>query len=303
VRNLDYMNTSPQVIMALLRQLVREAGVSPEDISIGDPLSLFPNQYYDMLHAEFPEVRYMDHKGGIAGHQRTQAKPSAVPFYWSCRPEGKTQDYIPDAYAEAKYFINLANLKSHRLAGVTLCAKNHLGSLMRTPPESGYYNMHDSLTKEVPGYGHYRALVDLMGHAHTGGKALVYFIDGLYAGVHPTESSPRKFNLPPFNNDWSSSFFASQDPVAIDSVAFDFLRTQWKNYPLMPGTDDYLHEAALADNPPSGTFYDPDHAAGTTRLASLGVHEHWNNPESRQYSRNLGRAAGIELVPSPAPSK
>ena len=32
------------------------------------------------------------------------------------------------------------------------------------------------------------------------------------------------------------------------------------------------------------------------RLGSLGVHEHWNNPSDRKYSRNLGMGAGIELV-------
>jgi len=296
VRQTDYMNTSPQMMLALLRQLVRMAGVRQSDISLGDPLALFPNQYFDMLHQEFPEVRYLDHNGGNADHPRTHVRPSSVPFYWSCRPEGKAQDYVPDAYAEAKYFINLANLKSHTLAGVTLCAKNHFGSLIRTPPESGYYNMHDSLTRNALGYGRYRALVDLMGHAHTGGKGLLYFIDGLYAGIHPIEQSPRKWNSAPFNGDWSSSLFASQDPVAIDSVAFDFLWTEWNDHPHISGADDYLHEAALADNPPSGTFYDPDHSTNVTRLPGLGVHEHWNSPQAKQYSRNLGKGAGIELV-------
>ena len=30
-------------------------------------------------------------------------------------------------------------------------------------------------------------------------------------------------------------------------------------------------------------------------LASLGVHERWNNPTDKQYSRNLGTGNGIEL--------
>ena len=33
-------------------------------------------------------------------------------------------------------------------------------------------------------------------------------------------------------------------------------------------------------------------------MASLGVHEHWNNATSKQYTRNLGTEAGIELVSS-----
>ncbi len=75
-----------------------------------------------------------------------------------------------------------------------------------------------------------------------------------------------------------------------------FLWAEWDDFPHRSGTDDYLHEAALADRPPSGTFYDPDHSANVKRLASLGVHEHWNNPSQRQYSRNLGTGKGIELV-------
>ena len=71
--------------------------------------------------------------------------------------------------------------------------------------------------------------------------------------------------------------------------------TEWPDFP-RKGADDYLHEAALADDPPSGTFYDPNHAAATKRLPSLGVHEHWNNPQEKKYSRNLGAAEGIELV-------
>jgi len=296
VRQLDYMNTSPQMIVALLRQLVHAAGVKQEDVAVGDPLSLFPNQYYDICRREFPNVRYLDYAGGNAEHPRTRIEPSSIPFYWSARPTGKTQDYVPAPYAEAKYFINMANLKAHTMAGVTLCGKNHYGSLFRRPPEKGYYNMHESLPRLAPGSGHYRALVDLMGHAHIGGKTLVYFIDGLYPGVHPSEQTPRKFASPPFNGHWASSLFASQDAVAIDSVAFDFLWAEWKDHPHMSGADDYLHEAALANNPPSGTFYDPDHPTNTTRLASLGVHEHWNNPTDRQYSRNLGKKEGIELV-------
>jgi hypothetical protein len=296
VRRVDYMNASPQMTLALLRQLVSAVGVNQQDISVGDPLALFPNQYFDLLNGEFPDVHYLDHDGGDATHPRTRVQYSSVPLYWSSRPAEKAQDYVPVSYAEAKYLINMANLKSHTGAGVTLCAKNHYGSLIRKPPEKGYYDMHGSLPNEVPGSGYYRALVDLMGHDHIGGKTLLYLIDGLYAGVHPIEASPRKWSTVPFNGDWTSSLFASEDPVAIDSVAFDFLWTEWNDYPHMSGADDYLQEAALANDPPSRTFYDPNHPTNTVRLASLGVHEHWNDAKNKQYSGNLGKKNGIELV-------
>jgi hypothetical protein len=110
------------------------------------------------------------------------------------------------------------------------------------------------------------------------------------------DPAPRKMSIPPFDGDWPKSLFASQDPVAIDSVGFDFLWAEFNDCPRWRGVDNYLHEAALVPNPPSGTFYDPDHATPTKRLSSLGVHEHWNNPKNKQYSRNTGSGPGIELV-------
>ncbi|MFH1843282.1 MAG: DUF362 domain-containing protein [bacterium] len=294
----DYMNTSPQVILALLRHLVNEVGVAQTDITVGDPQGCFPNEYHDPLFAEFPGVRYLDHDGGVPEHPRAATALSAVPFHWSCHPTGVIQDYLPQSYVDAEYFIDLANFKSHSMAGVTLCAKNHYGTLVRVPNESGYFDMHASLALVAPDPAQYRALVDLLGHAHTGGKALLYLVDGLYAGVHPYDDAPIRWDFAPFNDDWTSSLFGSQDPIALDSVCFDFMQEEGdpRAYPQYPGADDYLHEGAQADDPPSGTFYDPDHAGDVARLASLGVHEHWNNSTDKRYSRNLGTGDGIELV-------
>jgi len=296
LRSLDYMNTSPQMIIALLRQLVNEVGAEQEDITVGDTLCYFPNEYYEMCHKEFPNVSYLELLGQFG---RTAAKHSSLPFYWSTPDAGgKETDYVPQSYARADYLINLANLKSHNdQGGITLCAKNHYGSLVRKPARiTSHYDMHKALPYNTPGMGHYRPLVDLMGHKHLGGKTLLYLIDGLYAGQHAKERAPTKWNLQPFNGDWTSSLFASQDPVAIDAVGFDFLWSEWNDGSHRSGTTDYLIEAALADNPPSGTFYDPDHEGNVTRLASLGVYEHWNNPRDKHYSRNLGMGDGIELV-------
>ena len=288
---IDYMNTSPQIITALLRQLTVAAGVREADITIGDSLTYFANEYFDVLHKEFPGVCYLDCQGKSG---RVKEEFSSVPFYWSCKPQGFKQDYIPNSFEQAEYLINLANLKAHPLAGVTLCAKNHYGSLIRTPVEKGYYDMHKSVSSKET--AQYRNLVDLMGHAHIGGKTVLYLLDGLYAGLHYLERVPRKFQDAPFNNDWASCLLASQDPVAIDSVGLDILQVNIEKYARMSGSDDYLHEAALANNPPSGTFYDPDHSGNLKRLPSLGVHEHWNNTKDKKYSRNLGTGEGIELV-------
>lgn len=306
------IDNSPQMILTLLRQLVYVVGVAPSDISLGDPTGLFPNYLWNALHPEFSELRYFDTIGG-AGRVRTEF--SAVPFYWStAAANGKRQDYLPRPFAEAQYLINFAILKGHS-SGITVCGKNHYGSLLRTPVGSlrgvaypDYYDLHLSLPNAEwsPGMGHYRAMVDLMGHRELGGKTLLYLVDGLFAGYY-WDSHPYPWKTAPFgdgtNGDWPSSLFASQDPVAIDSVAYDFLMNEWPdvvsggvNAPgsLEGGAEDYLHEAALAAAPPSGTFYDPERDG--VRLASLGVHEHWNNAHDKLYSRNRGLEEGIELV-------
>ncbi|MCX8038862.1 MAG: DUF362 domain-containing protein [Candidatus Sumerlaeia bacterium] len=286
----DYMNTAPQLILALLAQLTA-AGVPQKNITVCDTLAYLVNEYYTMLHSAFPRVRYEDYAGEFG---RLKVAASTVPLFWSCRPQVETRDFLPASFAEADYLINFANLKAHVGAGVTLCAKNHYGSLIRWPVQKGYYDIHPNcFSKEVRIY---RPLVDLMGHDHLGGKTVLYLIDGLFSGLHPKDPVPQRMKMPPFDGRWSCSLFASQDPVAIDSVGLDFLQAEWTDFPRQDGVDDYLHEAAQAGEPPSGTFYDPNHAEPTKRLSSLGVHEHWNNPQEKKYSRNLGTADGIELV-------
>ncbi|MHC4356011.1 MAG: DUF362 domain-containing protein [Planctomycetota bacterium] len=198
----DYMNTSPQMLAALVRQLVGEAGVRQEDIAICDSLAYIPNEYCEIIHKDFPNVKCLD-RGGKFG--RVKMKPSSVPLHWSCDTQGRKQDYVPTAYAEAEYMINFANLKAHSGSGVTLCAKNHYGSLVRWPVEKGYYDLHSSAFARRTAI--YRNLVDLAGHSHLGGKTMLYLLDGLYCGIHPVDMNrgPRRWKSHPFNGDWTSS--------------------------------------------------------------------------------------------------
>jgi uncharacterized protein (DUF362 family) len=290
IRRRDYMNTGPQMVAALLAQLV-EAGVRPADITVCDTLAYAVREYRDLIDGVVPGVRFEDFGGGFGC---VKVRTSTEPFHWSCRPDSPERDFLPTSFAEAEYIVNFANLKAHRGSGVTLCAKNHYGSLVRWPVQKGYFDMHAGCFAGETGV--YRPLVDLMGHEHLGGKTVLHLIDAQFSGVHPSDHDPRPMKMPPFDGDWPCSLFASQDPVAIDSVGLDFLQAEWDDVPRRDGADDYLHEAALADDPPSGTFYDPNHAVATTRLASLGVHEHWNSPREKRYSRNLGMDEGIELI-------
>ena len=139
-----------------------------------------------------------------------------------------------------------------------------------------------------------------MGNKFTGDRHLFYMLDALWSGTNG-DGLPVKFLMPPFNNHWCSSLLLSMDPVAIESVAFDFLRTEFSKpehtipHIIEPGVDDYLHQAADSGNWPAGIIYVPN-GDGIPMPKSIGVHEHWNNPVDKQYSRNLGTGEGIELV-------
>ena len=314
--------TSPHVVLGLLRQLVHQAGVQPGEITIYDLIRYVPDAIYSRCVAEFPGVHFM---GWAAKNGREKyVRDTATTVHWSealtLEIGGGQTTYLPKAVTQASYLINLASFKGHRYVGVSFCSKNHFGTISAndasgvpsqyTPHASGvhaYVAVHDIIYPDSPEWtfygramGTYNALVDLMGHKDLGGKTLLFMIDALY-GVQTEQdvvSLDSRWHSPPFNNDWTSSIFLSQDNVAIESVGIDFYRAEQIVNPLIStvygSVDNYLHEAALASDPPSGAIYDPE--GDGTRLASLGVHEHWNNSAEKRYTRNLGSGDGIELL-------
>jgi hypothetical protein len=313
--------TNPHLILSVLRQLVNVVGVDQTDIYVGDPSKAIYKHSYNLMHSEFPDVVYLDHNFG-ADNNRTKVTYTTDPVIeYSDRGtvmhEGTWDDpfYGPptdnDRLAtilqDCEYLINLPTMKGHKRAGITLFAKNHFGSNGRSDAShlhSGLVNPSENDACRQ-GYGIYRVQVDLMGHEMTGKKNLIFILDALYSGPEASYP-PTKWEMAPFNGDWTSSLFVSLDPVAIESVAYDFLRTEYTestpySWVQMSGVDDYLHQAADSDYWPDGIQYDPEEDG--TIIGSLGVHEHWNNTEDKNYTRNLDTGIGIELVKITSVSK
>lgn len=303
--------TSPQAVLALLRHLVNEVGVKQENISIGDPMKHMYKHMIDMWKSEFPNVVYIDTDARLG---RTNPESNAQPsIYYSDRGSVlKTNgtsgnpvlsDYLPKVITEADYLIVVPSMKAHARGGITVNAKIHFGSNLR----GSATHLHGGLvapnkgtsTPLRTGYKHYRVLVDLMGHKDLNGKAVLFLVDALWGGSEANDP-PRKFALPPFNNDWTSSIFVSQDQVALESVSFDFLKAEftetnpYASWPQLVGTEDHILQAADSTFWPDNIKYDPEND-GTT-IGSLGVYESWNNPVDKKYSRNLNTGNGIELV-------
>jgi parallel beta-helix repeat protein len=280
---------SPHVIFSLLKQLIDVAGVPGSAITIYDAARYIGNPIYNKIRDD-PDPNFQDIsfvvKSSLARNGRIAASHDTTnPLYTSAGTA-----YLPRCVTEADYLINMALLRPHTLYGITLSAKNHFGSVYFLSGGWTPEPLHNYGGRSKP-MDTYNCLVELNGHRHLAGKTLLYFIDGLYPAVHQSGNVIKYLS---FGDDWFSGILASQDPVAIDSVGLDFLRNEPRCTEVTGYPENYLHEAALADNPPSGIIYDPE--GDGTPLTSLGVHEHWNNAVERKYSRNLGTGNGIELV-------
>jgi hypothetical protein len=301
--------TGPYIVLELLKELVNELGVNQRDISVGDPMTDIYGHNYEVWFKEFPDVAYIDKFSSMNGRTLVYPTQNALLFY----ADKKQSDKLYDVIEKADYLINVANFKPHVFAGISLTAKNHFGSQASPTANHLHYALMMPDRNGVPangGYHKYRVLVDLMGSKYLGNNTLLYMVDGLFGGGASETKPPVKYFMGPFNNDWCNSMFLSLDQVALESVCFDFLRTEWNGInkhdkrnnvpetgPNMDGVDDYLHQAADPVNWPEGIKYDPDKSGKP--LSSLGIHEHWNNAEKKQYSQNLGNPKGIELVSIP----
>ncbi|MFC2136890.1 DUF362 domain-containing protein [Bacteroidota bacterium] len=293
------MDATPQLVLSLLKQLVEDVGVAEDDISLGDPFRTFRDNYYDKCHSVYPDINYYDGNGDNGRIQTTPTSTHVLQF-----SDGDETASLPQAYIDADYFINMSCLKTHDAGGITLGAKNHQGSILHPnddPSDQSAFYMHYALPAEDRGHGKYRHLVDYLGHKDMGGKTLISIVDGIWAGEN-WEGNIYKWEMEPFNGDYPSSIFLSQDLLAIESVCFDFLLTEHESgtasrYPYIDGTDDYLLQAADPSNWPSNITYDPE--GDGTSIGSLGIHEHWNNSTDKQYKTNLEGVGGIHLVSIP----
>ncbi len=321
----NLVNVSPQVTLAMVRQLVRRAGVQPKDILLYDAQrDIFPG-LLNKIWNEYPDVRFVQKNAPDPAHQKHPAFGEIHGLEQAQWVKGQTYSadrfdnatYIPQQIMDAAYLVNIALVKAHSYpyaaaeggdegqTGVTLTGKNHFGSI------KGPGELHSIINTNQGGTPHaYSPIVDLSASPNLGAKTILFVLDGLYCARRHM-SYPLHFPNAPFHNrvepyanaGWPSSILASLDGVALDSVGLDILYSQTKNnvdengrprIMIRANADDYLLEEARADHPPSGT----DYRQNGKPVTSLGVFEHWDSDESRQYSRNKNPESGkgIELV-------
>jgi hypothetical protein len=286
--NNNNINASPQLVYTLLQSLILNAKVPQSNITVFDASRFITDNIFNKCHSEFPEVIFVDNVGGD-GRVKSEYVENAIPYSVD---NGKLARGLAKCVVEADYIINMALLKGHVGQGVTLCGKNYYGA---TDIDKDFRkNAHDNFSQDKDGKPKYMTFVDYLGHKDLGEKTMLFLIDGIYGSKDVNGIPAPKWKMDPFHNNWPGSLLASQDGVAIDAVGLDFLSSEWPGMIDISYADSYLIEAALANDPPSKTFYDPER--DNIRCKSLGVMEHWNNPQEKKYSRNLGKQTGIELL-------
>lgn len=321
----NIVNVSPQVALAMVRQLVHQANVRESDIVIYDARRDIYPAVLTKIWSEFKDVRFVQQdpadprqpvNPAYGDYRKLEAADWVDGVSYSAN-EYHEAKLIPKQILDATYLVNVALLKAHSYpyasqeggdegqTGVTLTGKNHFGSI------KGTAELHEAINTNQKGTPHaYSPIVDLAASPSLGAKTILYLLDGLYC-ARRHQSFPIHFPNPPFYNrvtpyenpEWPSSLLGSLDGVALDSVGLDILYSQSKNneddnhHPrilVRENADDYLREEATPDHPPSGTSY----RQNGRPVASLGVFEHWDSDATRQYSRNKDpkNGKGIELL-------
>jgi hypothetical protein len=249
-----YVDALPQIINSIVSGLV-EMGVRQTDIWVYDVSRYITDRFRARI--AYEEIQYFDRHGNGASVQATtfdSTDPSATVDFSGTSYSGTHQ--VADILIEADYLINVPIMKRHGGAGITLALKNHLGSIDGL--YIGNHDMHDYFYLNKSTYqSNTNPIVNINNNLHIRDKTVLIVGDALYGGWRSNNTPPEQWGS--FAGDSPNLLFFAGDPVAIDSVMFDYLdREGYVN----PASEDILIVAADA---------------------GLGVHERWNNDSDRQY--------------------
>ncbi|MBU2099706.1 MAG: DUF362 domain-containing protein [Candidatus Micrarchaeota archaeon] len=251
------IDATPQPMIALIRGL-KTRGFAEQNIWIYDASRHITNRYRNEIFAHYPNIQYYvcPTCGDIPPnvHQTTynSTNPTAnINFHTT----GHYNKKLPDEVVNADYLIDMPIIKAHSIAGITLSFKNHMGTALLEhsyiDPEQGNYSPNAN------------PLVEMYENTNIRDKTILILGDGIYGGFNYSHPIRRWIS---FGNNAPKTLFFSTDPVAIDSVMFDYLKREDAvngEFNIKNGAGDILQ---VAEN------------------AGLGIYEHWNNNNDRDYA-------------------
>lgn len=261
-----WMNPYAELVNAVLEGLIT-SGVPADRITLADPSRIINDSFRSRITVS--GVRYVVRPGVEIGGR---ASVSAASFVADGSPFASLSQAAPGdwivirpatVFADADHIINIPQLKGHGGASVTLGLKNHFGSVLFPSSGIGESSWHDYFYTWGSDYGglSYNLLADINANPVFRYKTRLVIGDGLLG--HPEINYVDPVSWSSFAGGPPELLFFGVDPVAVDSVMFDFLQAECAAASLAPRNDDILHYAASV---------------------GLGVHEHWDNAGSKFYT-------------------
>jgi hypothetical protein len=232
-------------------------GVPGNKIWIADPSRNIPERFRNMI--KNPDIQYYgrsDCEGIPNYHTVTHVDPSSPAASIATCPEG--EKILPfQVFVDANHLINVPKFLSHG-SYVTLALKNHYGSVLyenfdRTTMHA-YFN--ESGNSRGCNLDSANILADINNNPHIRDKTRLIIGEGLFGNQYSNRGDARRWDI--FGNGSPNMYFFSTDPISISSVMTDYLMAErgWQSH-------QQLHAGAYL---------------------GLGVHEHWDNFENKNYS-------------------
>jgi hypothetical protein len=204
---------SPQMIIALLSSL-QTFGVKQTEIIIYDVSRAAAIEQTGPILAQYPQIQYIQQGNVTWDAQNLNGSFGTVK--------------LPTALTESEHLINLHLMKIHSIASFTGALKNHFGTTSN--PGAFHNNIHEVIT-------------ELNSHPDIKEKTRLVVGEALFATFSPFGKPVTLTNTDIFPEGTPNSIFLSFDPVAMDSVLFDYLYYEKDG---KMDVDTFLHVAASA---------------------------------------------------------
>jgi len=241
---LAYTITSPQLINAVVKQLVEIVEVKPQNIYVYD---LCKEINHDIvrksIHYPVQYVERMDNrtliekiKNRLRYGPASADRSAEIEMRETILSEAgkRLQCYNPKVIVQAQHLINMPLLTNHIYIVNSGAMKNHYGTVRFSNNESYPVSLHGPVLN--------KSITDINRNPHIKNKTRIIIADGIF-GVFDRGEGPGKQPWKTFNNEFPKSIFLSRDPVAIDSVMASFVARERKSRKLAVLSHDYLEEA------------------------------------------------------------
>ncbi len=271
-KNNNFLDGLPQTANAIIDGLT-SIGVPGNKIWITDPSRQVSTEFRNII--KNPDIQYFtSNKWGDSDpnyHIVPYVMPDSSDASIASAPELNGEKILPSqVFVDADHLINVPKFVSHG-SYVTLALKNHYGSVLwehyDRPSMHAFFNAGGNTAG--CDLEHTNILADINNNSHIRDKTRLIVGEGLFGNAYACWLEPIRWNI--FGNGSPNIFFFSTDPIAISSVMTDYIMAErgWQNH-------EQLH---------AGEYI------------GLGVHDHWDSFETKQYSLIDYRRIDLDIDP------